>query len=231
MALTHNRPSRDTLEAPAVSSSRGEQRLATAYQSSRAPSATAIPALQSPYPLDSRREKLETGVDELAGRTVFFDGVFKGDYSLAIVNRHIARALSNIGIKLVLHCPEVDWQLDSAIEDMPDVRRLFTSDYPVPGVFDIHMRNTWPPRADDMVGAINAYVCFGWEEVDFPNGLVDHFNTHLDLVMVNSNFTGESLRNSGVNIPIEVVGLGCDHVLASEQLAAPAPPTTARKRF
>ena len=42
----------------------------------------------------------------LAGRRVFFDGVFKGDYSLALVNRNLARALLKNGVDLTLFCPE-----------------------------------------------------------------------------------------------------------------------------
>lgn len=143
----------------------------------------------------------------------FFDGVLKGDYSLAIVNRYLARSLIRSGIDLSLHSNEDGWSTDSMLNDMPDVRSRCLSTYPLPDSFDVHIRNTWPPRADDMIGSkLNAYVCFAWEERDVPTNIISHFNLHLDLIMVTSNFVEQSLRRSGITIPVEVVGNGTDHI-------------------
>ena len=63
---------------------------------------------RSPYPLDTE-PPADRGTDpSLRGRTVFFDGVFKGDYSLAVVNRQLARALIDDGVDLTCHTPEQD---------------------------------------------------------------------------------------------------------------------------
>jgi glycosyltransferase involved in cell wall biosynthesis len=162
---------------------------------------------------------------------IFFDGVFKGDYSLAIVNRYLARALRRSGADLVLFSPEAGWDTDPMLAEMTDIRALFTHTYPPKEMFDVHLRNTWPPRADDMVGFVNAYVCFAWEEPDFPHSIVDHFNEHLDLVMVTAEFVARALRQSGVTIPVEVVGNGCDHVLELDTAAASPVPPAAPARF
>lgn len=186
-------------------------------------------AIQSPYALD-RARKMAT---LLPGTKIFFDGAFKGDYSLAIVNRQLARSLMRQGFHLTLHSREEGLKLDPMLNGMPDVRSAFASNYPTTQDFDIHIRNIWPPRVDDMVGRrLNAYVSFAWEELEFPKNIVKDFNLHLDLVMVTANFVEQSLRHSGVTIPIAVVGNGTDHILEHQQSTAPTPEArSARSRI
>src|SRR5882672_7581864 len=142
--------------------------------------------LMSPYALDAEGGADRASVEDVRGETIFFDGVFKGDYSLAIVNRYLARALIGAGVDLVCHTSEPDWQTDRLLNAMPRVRRRMRENYPEKGTFDVHLRNTWPPATHDMVGKFNAYVCFAWEESELPPHLVDAFNRDLDLVMVTS---------------------------------------------
>jgi glycosyltransferase involved in cell wall biosynthesis len=181
--------------------------------------------IPSPYALDaSGAVDAHTVLTRLRRRTLFFDGVLKGDYSLAIVNRYFARCLLEAGVELVLHSPEDDWQNDPMLNQMPEVRARCIGAYPAFGSFDIHLRNTWPPKADDMVGGLlNAYVCWAWEESEVPKSIVAHFNTHLDLIMVTSNFVEESLRRSGLKVPITVVGNGTDHILDFSSGNSPTP--------
>jgi len=175
--------------------------------------------IRSPYSLDRSLGWLSGP----AKQRVFFDGVFKGDYSLAIVNRHLARALLRKNVDLAVFTPEQDWQTDPLINAMPDVRVRCLGDYPQPGAYAVHLRNTWPPRADDMIGAaLNAYVCFAWEEAHVPRHMIEHFNQHLDLMMVTATFVEKALRQSGLRVPIAVVGNGTDHIL---EATADAPPT------
>jgi len=185
----------------------------------------------SPYSLDASGIDEKFLIEKFAGKTVFYDGVFKGDYSLAIVNRHVARALINLGVNLVCHTPEHDWQTDARLLASPDILRHMREDYPANERFDIHLRNTWPPATHDMIGDVNAYVAFAWEELEFPQYLVDRFNRDLDLVMVTANFIKEGFARSGVTIPIEVIGAGCDHISKSSgHLPAPLP-DNGRKRI
>jgi glycosyltransferase involved in cell wall biosynthesis len=181
--------------------------------------------LQSPYELDSQGSPLHFSrmLARLQQSRVFFDGVFKGDYSLAIVNRYLARGLIREGVNLSLHSSEEGWETDPMLIEMPDVFGRFVHSYPEIGTFDIHLRNTWPPKADDMIGRrLNAFACFAWEELVFPSDLVDHFNAHLGLVMATANFVRESLRRSGLRIPIAVVGDGTDHVNEFQRTSLPA---------
>jgi glycosyltransferase involved in cell wall biosynthesis len=175
---------------------------------------------RSPYELDTASRR----GDLLPGSTkIFFDGVLKGDYSLAIVNRYLARHLLKSGLDVTIHSPEPDWRQDAMLAGMPDLLARCASGYPAADEFDIHLRNTWPPKADDMVGKhLNAYVCFAWEEISVPRNIVDHFNDYLDLVMVTANFVKTALRKSGVTIPIEVVGNGTDHIFEFQPQPLPA---------
>ncbi len=185
----------------------------------------------SPYSLDDGQIDEELLIRKFAGKTVFFDGVFKGDYSLAIVNRYLARALIDLDIDLVCHTAEEDWQTDPRLEAAPDILRRMRDDYPGKEQFDIHLRNTWPPATHDMVGQINAYIGFAWEELEFPQYLVDRFNRDLDLVMVTANFVRDAFVHSGVTIPVEVIGNGCDHVSKPDDLSLSPLPQNGRRRI
>lgn len=166
----------------------------------------------SPYALEAGYIDEKSLIEKFSGKTIFFDGVFKGDYSLAIVNRYLARALIELGMNLVCYTAEDDWQTDARLDAAPDIKRRMRESYPAKERFDIHLRNTWPPATRDMIGHVNAYVGFAWEELEFPQYLVDRFNRDLDLVMVTANFVRDAFVQSGVTIPIEVIGNGCDHV-------------------
>ncbi|MFD9896898.1 glycosyltransferase family 4 protein [Mesorhizobium sp. NPDC059025] len=186
----------------------------------------------SPYSLDICQIDENSLIKMFCGKTVFFDGVFKGNYSLAIVNRHLANALIDIGVDLTCHTSEQGWQVDPELDVATSVKLRMCETYPATGEqFDIHLRNTWPPATHNMVGRVNAYVSFAWEELEFPQHLVDRFNRDLDLVMVTSNFVKQAFVQSGVSIPIEVIGNGCDHVSDEAGLSPSLLPPHPRKRI
>jgi glycosyltransferase involved in cell wall biosynthesis len=169
--------------------------------------------MKSPYALD-RSPPLTAGeLGELRGKSIFVDGVFKGDYSLAIVNRFLVRSLIRAGLKVSCFSPESDWSTDASLNEMSDVRSRMLDAYPSNMAFDIHLRNTWPPETADMVGKVNGYVCFAWEEIEMPTYLVERFSRDLDILLVTSNFVRDACIHSGVTTNIEVVGNGCDHIL------------------
>ena len=186
--------------------------------------------LTSPYPLDGEDGTNRCSPGEILRKTVLLDGVFKGSYSLAIVNRCLAEALVEEGMNVACHTAEADWQGDDALEAAPTVKARMLESYPQRESFDIHLRNTWPAATRDMVGRFNAFVCFAWEETELPPHLVERFNRDLDLIMVTSHFVRDAFLHSGVTIPVEVVGNGCDHVLSVEPVftTAPAPADKAR---
>lgn len=185
----------------------------------------------SPYAIDLDDKNLKLARESFSGKRVFFDGVFKGDYSLAIVNRLLAKALVDAGIDLHCYTPESDWQSDARLNAAPEVKRLLLPGYPTEK-YDIHLRNTWPPATHDMMGRFNAYVNFAWEELEVPQYLIERFNRDLDLVMVTANFVKQAFVQSGLTIPVEVVGNGTDHVALDAGLSTASPlPSTGKKRI
>lgn len=187
--------------------------------------------VKSPYLLDETPQLTAAELRALAGKSIFFDGVFIGNYSLAIVNRHLTRALLRAGLKVSCFTPEKNWKADPALSGMLDVKSRMLDSYPAAGDFDIHLRNTWPPETSNMIGRFNAYVCFAWEECEVPLYMIDRFNQDLDLVMVTSNFVQAAFRHSGLTIPVQVVSNGCDHILGVTPAAKPPLPKSAGKRI
>ena len=66
-----------------------------------------------------------------------------------------------------------------------------------------------------MKASVRAFHCYGWEESAFPRRYTSAFNSELDLVTVMSRYVQQVLRDNGVTVPVEVVGLGADHILGS----------------
>ncbi|MGH9665924.1 MAG: glycosyltransferase family 4 protein, partial [Bryobacteraceae bacterium] len=151
---------------------------------------------------------------------MLIEGPFESDYSLAIVNRRLALALIRAGRPLELH------QRDNTTNYPPGAG--FITAYPalaprfIPAVEQsserIHSRYIYPPFTDRMIGSVRAVHCYGWEESAFPRKYVDAFNRDLHVITVMSNYVREVLVQNGVKIPIQVVGLGADHILDYDSL-------------
>jgi glycosyltransferase involved in cell wall biosynthesis len=148
--------------------------------------------------------------------TLLLEGPFESDYSLAIVNRTLARAISHLGVPTRLH------QRDNTTPYFPgaaflseheDLADLFVRDIS-PISVDIHSRYIYPPYTDGFKGRLRVVHCYGWEESVFPSRFVESFNADLDLITVMSEYVRSVLRQNGVLVPIEVVGLGADHILS-----------------
>ncbi len=154
---------------------------------------------------------------------MLIEGPFESDYSLAIVNRHLAAALIRAGRPVELH------QRDNttAYPFSPEFLKTHPdfSPYVVASAAQsraqIHSRYIYPPYTDGMIGAVHAIHCYGWEESVFPKRWVGAFNTGLDLITVMSEYVRSVLRDSGVNVPVEVVGLGADHIIADAAREVP----------
>jgi glycosyltransferase involved in cell wall biosynthesis len=139
-------------------------------------------------------------------------GPFETSYSLATMNRRLALGLDKPPVQAAsIYATEGPGDYQPAPEDLerhPEATRLFrrANDVPYP---DIVIRQMWPPRVIDTPGGITCEY-FGWEESRIPSPMVEDFNRYLDGVGVMSNFVRDVLRESGVNIPICVVGNGVD---------------------
>ena len=137
-------------------------------------------------------------------------GPFETSYSLAIVNRKLALALRDQeGIDVSLYATEGPGDYipaDKDLQAVPEVSSLYNRSRHV--LFpDVVIRQMWPPRVADSPGGLT-FSYFGWEESRVPRFIVDDFNRHVQGVGAMSSFVREALRTSGVDVPIEVVGVG-----------------------
>jgi glycosyltransferase involved in cell wall biosynthesis len=139
-------------------------------------------------------------------------GPFETSYGLAIMNRKLAVALNHVpGYALSIFATEGPGDYRAQADDLteiPDAAALYDRSTSVPYP-DVVIRQMWPPRVIDSPGGITCEY-FGWEESRAPQSMVDEFNRHLDGIGVMSNFVGEVLRDSGVDVPVRVVGNGVE---------------------
>ncbi|MGV8900572.1 MAG: glycosyltransferase [Burkholderiaceae bacterium] len=150
------------------------------------------------------------------------EGPFDSSYSLAIVNRELAKALSLAGANVSLR------SLEGGLDTVPDAdflasdqlaENLYKKSFEA-GQIQISLRFCYPPRLSNMTGEIRVVHSYGWEETGFPTRYVNAFNRKLDAITVLSTFVEKVLRDNGVRIPISVTGGGVDHLL---QVAPQAP--------
>ncbi len=139
-------------------------------------------------------------------------GPFETSYSLAAMNRELAVGLDRLpGFAVSLYPTEgpgdyvpADDDLRSHPEVVAPYRRAANVPYP-----DVVIRQMWPPRVIDSPGGITLEY-FAWEESRVPSWMVDDFNAYLDGIGVYTSFVRDALRDSGVQIPIRVVGAGVE---------------------
>ena len=141
------------------------------------------------------------------------EGPFDSSYSLALVNRSLARALEKQGADIGLHSTEGDGDFTPAasfLKATPTIAALWQRaremDRP-----DIVLRNLYPPRVSGMIGTTRVLGNWGWEESGLPTSWTDRFNNTLNLITPVSRFVAKVLRDNGVRVPIAVVGNGCEH--------------------
>jgi len=143
------------------------------------------------------------------------EGPCDTSYSLAIVNRELAIALNDSGEPTALFCTEGPGDYTPAAADLaaltPQVQEMIAAGRGS-AVPTATIRNLYPPRVRDARGDIVAEYFF-WEESVLPREYVRDFNVSLDVVLAPSRFVADTLRSSGVNVPIQVVGAGADHIM------------------
>ena len=143
------------------------------------------------------------------------EGPFDSSYSLALVNREIARALQGLSHEVALHSTEGpgDFTPDPAfLKANPDLAGMVERSHEVsPLDADIVSRNLYPPRVADMTGRQNYLHAYGWEESGFPFEWISDFNLSLQGMTVMSKHVRKILIDNGLCVPVEVSSLGVDH--------------------
>ena len=156
------------------------------------------------------------------------EGPFDSSYSLAILNRHLALALAERGHRVALFATEGpgDYEPDPAfLASQPAVAALAAQAENQPqDAAQVTSRNLYPPRVDDLNSRLNLLHAYGWEETGFPRAWVEQFNSHLQGMTVMSEHVRKLLIDNGVSVPIDVCGLGTEHLLAPEAESIALPP-------
>jgi glycosyltransferase involved in cell wall biosynthesis len=148
------------------------------------------------------------------------EGPFDTSYSLAIVNRELARAIKNIGHDVVLYSTEGPGDFlpnkDFLINN-PDIADMYHRAYAIKQE-DAHVtsRSIYPPRVKDMKCRLNILHCYAWEESGFPQEWIEDFNQYLQGITCVSRHVKKILIDNGVSLPILVSGNGVDHWLRIE---------------
>jgi glycosyltransferase involved in cell wall biosynthesis len=143
------------------------------------------------------------------------EGPFDSTYSLAVINREAARALTLLGHEIVLHSTEGpgDFAADERfLTRNPDLEAMHrrVSRFPHEAV-DVVSRNLYPPRVGDMRGRTNLLHNYAWEESAFPVQWTRWFNQHLNGIGCVSRHVRKTLGDDGVTVPMAVIGNGVDH--------------------
>lgn len=139
-------------------------------------------------------------------------GHILGSYSLAIVNRTIARVLEDYLPGRVLFSPFETLPVTD-LSDMPDDERP-TMQALVDNALPAGARNVvisqhyplMPPPEDAALGM----ALFAWEETHVPPETVDLLNEKFDVVLGQVRSVRKALIDSGVHRPIPLVGLPVD---------------------
>lgn len=141
------------------------------------------------------------------------EGPFDSSYSLASVNRSLARALTRQGVVVGLHSTEGpgDYAPDPAfLEAEADIKQLWKANQATARPH-VTLRNLYPPRVSQMPGATRVLGNWGWEESGLPADWVAQFNRELNLITTVSRYVARVLVDNGVKVPIAVVGNGAEH--------------------
>ena len=157
-------------------------------------------------------EALEEAMGAETPLRIQVQGPFETSYSLALLNRRLALAL-NIGGDLDVSLYATEGPGDyvpkpELVAADPTVAAMHERSEHVPYP-DVVIRQLYPPRVHDAPGGLNL-LYFGWEESRLPKAYVEEFNRHLDGIGTMSAYVRDVLRNSGVRVPIEVMGVGVE---------------------
>jgi len=158
---------------------------------------------------------LKASADFSGPLTWRLEGPFDSTYSLALLNRETARALSALGHTVVLHSTEGpgDFPANKAFLELnPDlaVMHARVPDHPHETV-DVVSRNLYPPRVKDMQGRLNLLHHYAWEESGFPQAWAAEFNAHLEELTCLSTHVEKILLDNGIQVPMTTSGCGVDH--------------------
>ncbi|KAB7897081.1 glycosyltransferase [Rouxiella sp. S1S-2] len=162
------------------------------------------------------------------------EGPFDSSYSLALVNREFARALSQDNVEVLLHSTEGPGDFapsETFINDMSNADlKEFHQRIEQQGSRTVNVlsRNLYPPRVSGINADVKLLHCYAWEETGFPQEWINNFNRELDAVLCTSEHVRKVLIDNGAMVPVFNVGNGCEHW---DRIQSGAAPKLVTKKF
>ncbi|QKC97777.1 glycosyltransferase [Mesorhizobium sp. NZP2298] len=157
----------------------------------------------------------ESSVDPARKLRWRVEGPFDSSYSLALLNRETARALSDLGHDVALFSTEGPGDFlpnPIYLRQNPDLDAMWMRSMEMEQRdADVTSRILYPPRVDDMASPTNMLHHYAWEESGFPLEWVEKFNKHLQAITCLSPHVEKILIDHGVTVPLSVSGCGVDH--------------------
>jgi glycosyltransferase involved in cell wall biosynthesis len=155
----------------------------------------------------------------LQNTSIQIEGPFDSSYSLALLNREMAKSLETLkpdSVSLFSTEGMGDFAPSSDfLKQNPFYEKLYKRGKKAQ-TSDVVLRNLYPPRVCDAKGLINLMNSYGWEESAFPQNYLQDFNAHLDALPVMSRYVQKVMIDNGLSIPAPVAGVGVDHLLNIE---------------
>ena len=143
--------------------------------------------------------------------SVRVEGPFDSTYSLAVVNAGLAQGLAglaDVGCTLAVAPGDQVAPDELTMRKNPQVAHLWTRSRHA-GHPDAIIRNCYPPLPEGM-DARGRFLYFFWEDSRISPEWVSRFNEHLTGVLAPTKHVVNVLRDSGVDVPIAVIGCGLD---------------------
>jgi len=155
-------------------------------------------------------------VESITHTAFQIEGPFDSSYSLALLNREMAKALTQLtadDIALFSTEGNGDFTPNTLFLEKNEFYNRLYKKAKKANRASVVLRNLYPPRVHDAQGIINLTNSYGWEESSFPQEHIDNFNRYLDAVPVTSKYVQKLLIDNGLSIPAPIVGDGADHIL------------------
>lgn len=149
-------------------------------------------------------------------KKILIYGPYFTNYSYAIVNRNIARAMSAMdkySVKVGCRAEDIDYYpTKKEVELRLELKGLVDFDLVEA---DVLIYNNFPKSTINPLGLKNLpgklkLVVVAWEDSIYPKDWTEEINQYASGVIAISTFVKNVLINSGVNIPITVAGLGIE---------------------
>lgn len=154
------------------------------------------------------------------------EGPFDNSYSLALLNRETAKAISKLQHFVILNSPDYIPNPNFLAENIDlEIMNRRSQEFTHNNI-DVLSRNNYPPVVSDMKANINLLHHYAWEESGFPSVWVDEFNQYLTGITCLSNHVKKIMIDNGVSVPMVTSGCGVDHWLRID--AGSQPPLHAK---